>query len=95
MSILKDTADVREKLLRVWKLVDEKKITMGEARMQVSLARAVLETLKVESAAAHLSQVQIPPVSVAPPVAPPALVLPTYIFDDGRAETEGICARAS
>jgi hypothetical protein len=67
-SVLRDTGDVREKLLRVWKLVDEKKISIGEARLQVSLARAVLETLKVEIAAAHLAQAQIPTVSLSSPV---------------------------
>lgn len=65
MSVLRDTADIREKLLRVWKQVDEKKISLGDARLQISLARAVLETLKVEIAAAHLSQANIPSVSLS------------------------------
>ena len=61
MSVLKDTADVREKLLRVWKQVDEKKISIGEARLQVSLA--------------HLYQAQIPPVSLGKhDYRPPALL---------------------
>lgn len=64
MSVLRDTADIRNKLLQVWKLVDEKKISAGEARLHISLARAVLETLKVEIAASHLSQAQIPSVSL-------------------------------
>ena len=61
---MKDTADIRAKLLAVWKLVDEKKITTQEARLHIGLARAVLDTLKVEIAAAHLTQQQIPPVGI-------------------------------
>jgi hypothetical protein len=66
---LRNTADVRRKLLEIWKLVDEKKISSSEARLHISLARAVLETLKVEIAAAHLAQTNIPsvPVVVHPP----------------------------
>lgn len=63
-GLLKDTADIRAKLLQVWKLVDEKKISSSEARLHISLARAVLETLKVEIAAAHLAQTQIPSVPI-------------------------------
>jgi hypothetical protein len=60
--VLKDTADVRARLLEIWKLVDEKKIPLAEARVHISLARAVVDTLKVEIAAAHLAQQQIPTV---------------------------------
>ena len=63
-EILRDTADIRAKLLEIWKLVDQKKISSSEARLHISLARAVLETMKVEIAAAHLAQSQIPPVSL-------------------------------
>jgi hypothetical protein len=62
--ILKDTADIREKMLRIWKLVDEKKISSSEARLHISLARTVLETLKVEIAAAHLTQTTLPSVTI-------------------------------
>jgi hypothetical protein len=64
MSVLKDTADVRAKLLKIWDLVDDRKIPLSEARTHISLARAVLDTLKVEIAAAHLSQAQIPAVPI-------------------------------
>jgi len=64
-DVLRDTADIRNKLLEIWKLVDQKKISSSEARLHISLARAVLETLKVEIAAAHLTQTQIPSVPVA------------------------------
>ena len=58
------TSDIRRKILHVWKLVDEKKISPLEARLQMGLARTVLETLKVEIAAAHLAQVEIPALPV-------------------------------
>lgn len=63
-DMLKDTADIRAKLLEIWKMVDNKQISSSEARLHISLARAVLETLKVEIAAAHLAQSQIPSVPV-------------------------------
>ncbi len=62
--IIKDTQDIRNRLLQVWKAVDEKKITTSEARLHIGLARAILDTLKVEIAAAHLSQAQIPSVPI-------------------------------
>jgi hypothetical protein len=64
MSIIRDTQDIRNKILQVWKLVDEKKISTSEARLHIGLARTILETIKVEIAAAHLSQAQIPPVQI-------------------------------
>jgi len=64
-TILKDTADIRAKMLEVWKRLDEKKITVTEARLHIGLARAVLETLKVEIAAAHLAQAELPAVNVS------------------------------
>lgn len=63
--LMKDTADIRAKLLLVWRLVDEKKITTQEARLHIGLARAIMDTLKVEIAAAHLTQQSIPPVTVS------------------------------
>lgn len=63
-SVLKDTADIRIKLLGIWKQVDEKKISSSEARLHISLARAILDTLKVEMAAAHLAQEAIPSVPI-------------------------------
>ena len=62
--MLKDTADIRDKMLRIWELVEQKKISATEARMHISLARVILETLKVEIAAAHLSQANLPSVSI-------------------------------
>jgi hypothetical protein len=63
-SLLKDTSDIRAKLLDVWKQIDEKKISSSEARLHISVARAILDTLKVEMAAAHLARSSIPPVAI-------------------------------
>jgi hypothetical protein len=63
-SILKDTLDIRLKLTEIWRLVDAKQISATEARLHISLARAVLETMKVEIAFQHLNQTQIPPVPI-------------------------------
>jgi hypothetical protein len=64
-SVIKDTADIRAKLLDIWRRIDEKKISSAEARLHISVARAVLETLKVEMAAAHLARTDIPSVPLA------------------------------
>lgn len=64
-SVIRDTADIRAKLLDIWKKIDEKKISSAEARLHISVARAVLDTLKVEMAAAHLARSDIPPVSIS------------------------------
>lgn len=63
-TIIKDTQDIRTRILHIWKLVDEKKITTSEARLHIGMARVILETLKVEIAAAHLNQQQIPSVPI-------------------------------
>lgn len=63
-TIIKDTQDIRTRILQIWKLVDEKKITTSEARLHIGMARVILETLKVEIAAAHLNQQQIPHVPI-------------------------------
>jgi hypothetical protein len=52
-ALIKDTAHVRQKLLEIWRLVEKKEMSASEARFHISRARAVLETLKVEIAAAH------------------------------------------
>ena len=63
MATMKDTADLRARILQLWKLVDEKKIAAAEVRLQISLARTILETIKVEIAASHLAQAQVPAIS--------------------------------
>jgi predicted DNA-binding protein (UPF0251 family) len=64
ISTIKDTADIRAKLLEIWRLVDRKEISVTEARLHIGMARAVLDTLKVEIAAAHLNQSQLPGVAM-------------------------------
>lgn len=63
-GVLKDTADIRNKLLDIWKQIDDKKISSSEARLHISVARAILDTLKVEMAAAHLARTEIPSVPI-------------------------------
>jgi hypothetical protein len=65
-TMMKDTADIRAKLLDIWKQIDEKKISSSEARLHISVARAILDTLKVEMTAAHLAQNDIPSVPILP-----------------------------
>ena len=68
-TVLRDTSDIRAKLLEIWKQVDDKSISLAEARLHISVARAVLDTLKVEIAAAHLTQA-IPSVPLEGPGIP-------------------------
>ena len=63
-TLLRDTADIRAKLLNIWKLVEERKISPAEARLHIGLARSVLATLAVEISAAHLARLDIPAVSL-------------------------------
>jgi hypothetical protein len=63
-KIIRTTADIRAKLLKIWHQVDERSISAAEARLHISLARAVLETMKVEIAAAHLAQQSIAPITL-------------------------------
>ena len=52
-------------MLHLWQLVDEKKISAAEVRLHIGIARVILDTLKVEMTAAHLSQTSIPSVRVS------------------------------
>lgn len=65
MSDLVDTGDVREKMLALWKKVDQGKISHTEARVHIGIARTVLDTLKVEIAAAHLQEAAVPKVPLS------------------------------
>ena len=69
----KNTAEIRAKMLEIWKLIDEKKMLSSEARLHISVARTILETLKVEMAAAHLAQAFIPFVPIIGSTRPVAL----------------------
>lgn len=64
-DVIRDTADIREKMLKLWKQLDDNKISATQVRLHIGLARAVLDTLKVEMAAAHLSTANIPAVPVS------------------------------
>lgn len=74
MKELVDTADVRQKMLTLWQKVDQGKLSHAEARVHIGIARTVLDTLKVEIAAAHLQEANIPAVQVATKTRKPKLV---------------------
>lgn len=65
---MKDTAELRGKMMAIWREVDAGKISHTEARVHIGFARTVLDSLKVDIAAAHLNQGAIPsaPISTAP-----------------------------
>lgn len=65
---MKDTGQLRTKLLVLWAKYDKGDIDAAEAKTHISFARATLDTLKVEIAAAHLSAGIIPAVSMSSPV---------------------------
>lgn len=62
---MKDTAGVRHKMLEMWEKFEKGDISSAEARVHIGFARATLDTLKVEIAAAHLNAAYIPPVTLA------------------------------
>lgn len=59
-----DTAQLRTKLLSLWADMERGKISPQEARTHIGFARAALDTLKVEIAAAHLNIAHVPAVSL-------------------------------
>jgi len=61
---MRDTAGIRQKMMEIWSRVDSGDMTHQEARVHIGLARTVLDTLKVEIAAAHLNVSSVPPVSL-------------------------------
>lgn len=64
MREMTDTGDIRDKMMKLWGKLDKGEISHTEARVHIGFARTVLDTLKVEIAAAHL-QAPPTPVSVA------------------------------
>jgi hypothetical protein len=62
---MKDTAALRQKMLEIWDKIETGEVTAQEARVHIGIARTVLDTLKVEIAAAHLNITSIPPVSLS------------------------------
>jgi len=61
---MKDTADLRKKVLALWGKFDDGKLTATEARTHIGFARTLLDAVKVEIAAAHLNQRDVPAVSI-------------------------------
>lgn len=61
----RDTAQIRQKMLEIWRRVDEKTISTSEARLHIGIARTILDTLKVDIAAAHLNRSDIPSVPIS------------------------------
>lgn len=59
-----DTSDIRDKLLGFWAKYENGKLTANEARVHIGFGRAVLDSLKVEIAAAHLNSAHVPPVTL-------------------------------
>lgn len=62
---MRDTTILRQKMLEMWDKFEAGEITGSDARTHIGFARTVLETLKVEIAAAHLSLAQVPPVAIS------------------------------
>lgn len=61
---MEDTAQLRTKLLSLWADMERGKISAAEARTHIGFARAALDTLKVEIAAAHLNVAHVPAVAL-------------------------------
>jgi hypothetical protein len=59
-----DTADVRRRMIELWEQVYDGTISGVQARIHIGIARTVLESLKVEIAAAHLSDRELQPVQM-------------------------------
>ena len=64
MALLQNTNDLRNKLIALWQQVDKGTVSASEVRVHINLARAILDSLKVEIAAAHLATRNIPAVPV-------------------------------
>lgn len=63
-KLIASTADLRAKMLDLWERVDRGEISAQDVRVHVSLARTILDSLKVEIAAAHVNMEDIPTVSL-------------------------------
>lgn len=59
-----DTHEIRKEMLDLWKQFKAGKLSATEARTHIGFARTVMETLKVEIAAAHLNVAHVPAVSL-------------------------------
>ena len=63
---MRDTADIRAKMLELWEKINKNEISAAEVRLHIGIARVILDTLKVEMMAAHLNQTHIPSVLIKP-----------------------------
>ena len=61
---MKDTQELRQKLIQVSEKFERGEISATEARVMIGAARGILDTLKVEIAAAHLNMGHVPPVAL-------------------------------
>lgn len=59
-----DTTALRDKLLKLWASFEKGELSATEARVHIGFARAVIESLKAEIAAAHLGGGTISALSV-------------------------------
>jgi hypothetical protein len=57
---VQNTAEVRQKIITLWRRFDSGELKPQEARTHIGFARTILDTLKVEIAAAHLAQAHVP-----------------------------------
>jgi hypothetical protein len=64
---MKDTAEVRSEIDSLWAKFKKGEVTANEARVHIGFARTILDTLKVEIAAAHLNAAHVPPVALTKP----------------------------
>jgi hypothetical protein len=60
-----DTTALRDKLLKLWAAFEKGDLSATEARVHIGFARAVIESLKAEIAAAHLGGGTISAISVS------------------------------
>lgn len=58
-----DTALLREKMIKMWHAFEQGKVSATEARVHIGFARTIVETIKVEIAAAHLGPATIRPLT--------------------------------
>jgi hypothetical protein len=52
-------------MLTLWAKFEKGEISAIEARVQIGFARTIIDTLKVEIAAAHLSQPDVPSIPLS------------------------------
>lgn len=62
---MRSTDDLRQKLLKFWSAFERGEVSTQDARIHIGFSRAVLDSLKVEIAAAHLNESNIPAVPLS------------------------------